>query len=152
MSSILVEACLVRTTRHAVARPDVSRRVWATNSQSAHRCSCIVRAQDTSAAEADTERPPDSHAHLLDERYRRWDMAVVHAHRARRAFVEAIQPGLAGMDVLGAALAISAEDDAIGATFVCDLTASIPASRGIALCRVFPCCLTRHCAGAASRR
>lgn len=48
------------------------------------------------------------------EWYEQWDMAAVHAYEARRVFIECIMHGEPEADIVKAALAISAEDDAIG--------------------------------------
>jgi hypothetical protein len=50
-----------------------------------------------------------------DSRYVRHDASAAHAHAARRAFVGAIAGGAARADLVEAALAIAAEDDALGA-------------------------------------
>ena len=50
-----------------------------------------------------------------DARYRRHDSSALHAHQARAAFVQSVQHGAARTDLVAAALAIAAEDDAIGA-------------------------------------
>lgn len=49
------------------------------------------------------------------EWYQQWDMAAVHAYEARRVFIECIMHGEPKADIVKAALAIAAEDDAIGA-------------------------------------
>jgi hypothetical protein len=49
-----------------------------------------------------------------DERYQRADLAAVHAYQARQAFVDCIRHGEANIDLAHAALAIAAEDDALG--------------------------------------
>lgn len=49
-----------------------------------------------------------------DERYQRTDLAAVHAFHARKAFVDCISDGEANIDLAEAALAIAAEDDALG--------------------------------------
>jgi hypothetical protein len=53
-----------------------------------------------------------------DHRYRRHDKSATHAHEARMAFVRSIEGGAAHADLVAAALAIAAEDDAIGALSV----------------------------------
>ncbi|CAK0760877.1 hypothetical protein CVIRNUC_002808 [Coccomyxa viridis] len=48
-----------------------------------------------------------------DPRYRRVDLAEVHAWEARRAFVETVAKGESGINLAEAALQVAAEDDAI---------------------------------------
>eukprot|EP00892_Ulva_mutabilis_P009514 jgi/Ulvmu1/6935/UM032_0013.1 len=47
------------------------------------------------------------------EWYQQWDMAAVHAYEARRVFIESIMHGEPQADIVKAALAVAAEDDAI---------------------------------------
>jgi hypothetical protein len=50
----------------------------------------------------------------VDERYQQWDLSAVHAFQCRRIFIECIRYGEANADIGRAAIAVAAEDDAIG--------------------------------------
>lgn len=64
-------------------------------------------------ASAKVHTPASAHKQHA-EAYEQWDMSAIHAYRARQTFINSIRYGEAAADLAQGAMAVAAEDDAIG--------------------------------------